>query len=366
MQGGVTRVGLGLVVAALLAGCEQEVPEIPEQVRPIRTFTVAEVASGQVRKFAGVIAASDSSSLSFQIGGNVHQVLVNQGDQVEAGQTLAVLDQEPFRLNVQAADADLKSAQADLEQKRADYDRQKTLYERGWVARAAFEVAERAFRTAVTRVDYAVARLDLANRDLRNTTLAAPFDGFIARRMVDPFVEVRAGQALFELEVKGGFEAAFGVPETSIRQVVLGMPASVIVPQSETAIEALITEIGSAAGAGNAFPVKAAILEPPVTLRSGMTAEVTLLLARQDRPGGYLVPLSAVAPGEQAGQGFVFVYEPSSSTVRRTPVSSAETLSSNMVAVTGIEAGDIVATAGVNFLVDGQAVALLEPGAAGS
>jgi multidrug efflux pump subunit AcrA (membrane-fusion protein) len=68
-------------------------------------FTITDVASGQVRIFSAVIEASDSSSLSFQIGGNVREVKVNQGDQVARDQVLAVLDQEPFRLNVQAAAA---------------------------------------------------------------------------------------------------------------------------------------------------------------------------------------------------------------------------------------------------------------------
>ncbi len=77
-------------VAGLLTACEDEPPPVPEQVRPIRTFTVTDVASGQVRKFSGVIEASDSSSLSFQISGNVHEVLVNQGDQVTGGTVLAV------------------------------------------------------------------------------------------------------------------------------------------------------------------------------------------------------------------------------------------------------------------------------------
>ena len=53
MAGCGVRVGIGLLAAAFLAACEGEAPEVPQQVRPIRTFTVAEVASGQVRKFAG-------------------------------------------------------------------------------------------------------------------------------------------------------------------------------------------------------------------------------------------------------------------------------------------------------------------------
>ena len=357
---------LSLAVAGLVAACEGEPPEVPEQARPIRTMTITDVASGQVRNFSGLIQASDTSSLSFQIGGNVLEVKVNQGDQVTAGQVLAVLDQEPFQLNVQAAEAGLQDARATAAQTEADFERNKTLYERGWVARVRYDNAERDFLSAASRVDYAVARLELARRDLRNTTLSAPFDGFISLRDIDPFVEVRPGQRLFQIDAEGGFEAAFGVPETTIAQVVLGMAATVSSPQIQGPMEALITEVGSAAGTGNTFPVKAALIEPPTNVRAGMTADVSLLLADDAAESGYLVPLTAVRAGDRAGEGFVFVYDPESSTVRRTLVKSTQVLVGNVVAVTGVEVGDIVATAGVNFLVDGQSVKLMEQVGSGS
>ena len=363
MRSSLLRLLLSLPLVAILGACEDEPPLIEERVRPIRTITVTDAASGQVRKFSGVIEASDTSNLSFQIGGNVQEVNVNQGDQVTQGQVLAVLDQEPFRLNVQAAQANLQTARAEVAQAAAEFDRQATLYEQGWVARARYDNAERDYRSAASRVDYAVARLDLAQRDLRNTTLTAPFDGFLSVRSIDPFVEVQAGQRLFQIDAVGGFEAAFGVPETTIDRVILGMPASVAFRNFNSPIEALVTEVGSAAGTGNTFPVKAALMEPPEAVRPGMTAEVTLTLADESSRSGYLVPLSAVTPGDNPDEGFVFIYDSDTGTVRRTLVKPLETLARNVVAVTGIQGGDIVATAGANFLVDGQAVELLKPSA---
>ena len=358
------RMCLALGAVGLLLACEGEPPEVSERVRPLRTFTVTEVASGQARQFSAVIEASDNSSLSFQVGGNVQEVRVNQGDQVTQGQVLAVLDQEPFKLDITAAEADLENAEAFVVQKRADYERHKYLVEQNAVARVAFEAADREYRTALTRVSYTNARLDLARRDLRNTTLVAPFDGFISKRTIDPFVEVQAGQELFQIDAEGGVEAAFGVPETSIDRVVLGMPASITMPQTGEPVDALVTEIGSAAGAGNTFPVKAALVDPPAGIRPGMTAQVELVLSRNNVADAYWVPLSTIAPGDNPREGFVFVYDPATSTVRRTAVKSAQSVAGNVVAITGVKAGDILASAGVNFLVDGQRVQLMGPVAA--
>ena len=348
-------------IAAALVGCEAESPTVPEQVRPIRTFTVTEVASGQVRRFSAVIQPGDTSQLSFQVGGNVREVRVSQGDKVAAGDVLAVLDQEPYRLDVRAAEAELARARAELANKRAEFERQRTLYRQGWVARVRFDNAERDYRAASSRVDYTLARLELARRDLANTTLAAPFAGSIAIRSVDPFVEVRAGQVVFQIDAEGGLEAEFGVPETVIAEIALGMPVQVQTPQVAQPLAALVTEIGSAAGAGTIFPVRAALTEPPPSLRPGMTAEATLTLAHGATDVGFFVPLSAVAAGEQPGDGYVFVYDPQTSTVNRRAVKSAPVARGNVIAVTGLKIGEKLASAGTSFLADGQRVALLVP-----
>ena len=352
---------VGIILVGVLSACDQQPAPVPEQLRPIRTFAVTEIASGQVRRFAGLIEASDSTSLSFQVGGNVREVRVSQGDAVRAGQALATLDTEPYRLSVQAAEAELGRARAYLTQARADFERHQRLLQQRAVAQAQFEVAQRNYQASQTQVDYAIARLDLARRDLRNTTLSAPFDGSIAARLVDPFVQVQAGQELFRIDAAGSRQASISVPETTIAQIGLGMPGTVTVPRIAEPVQARISEIGSSAAAGNAFPVKLALIDPPAAVRPGMTAEVTLLLPQAAVETSYFIPLSAVAPGERAGEGFVFVYDPASSTVRRTFVTSAGALASNMVAVKGVTMGDIVATAGVNFLIDGQKVTLMEP-----
>ena len=360
------RFCIGLALAAGVAGCGQETPPVPEQVRAIKTFIVTEVAEGQVRRFSGLIEAKNTSALSFQVGGTVREVRVNQGDTVTAQQPLASLNSEPYQLNVKLAEAELERARAYLAQTRVDYERHKRLLDQRAVAQARFEEAQRNFLTSNSDVELARAKLELARRDLRNATLTAPFDGLVAERLTDPFVEVQAGQTVFRIDAKSGQQAAIGVPETTIAQLVLGMPATVSVPRISEPIEAQISEIGSAAGPGKVFPVKAALIDPPPATRAGMTAEVMLRLPQAQTTASYFVPLVAIAPGDRSGEGFVFVYDPTSSTVRRIPVRSAGLLASNMVAVTGLDAGDIIASAGVSFLLDGQRVKMMEPSSAAS
>ncbi len=352
---------LGLVGLGL-AACEQEVPEIVEQVRAIKVITVTDPASGQTRKFSGIVQATDSSALSFQVGGNVQQVEVALGDHVEQGQLLAVLDKKPYELNLEAARSELQKAKAQHEEKRQEYRRQKTLFDKEWVSQAALDQAQAAFDSAKSQVNFATSKVNLAQRDLNNTVLTAPFAGTIAEKSVDPFVEVSAGQKLFEINADGAIEVALNIPETVISQLTIGMPVSVSLPtQANCDCKGRITEIGSAAGDANAFPVKAGLLDPPLVIRPGMSAEVTLVLSSETQQQAFLVPLSSISPGAERQRGYVFVFDPETSTVKQTPIRAGPG-SENLVAITdGVKAGDVIAVAGVSFLSDGQKVKLMQP-----
>jgi len=361
------RIGSSTIVAAvfattaLLAACEEDQAPPVEYVRAIKTFTVIELASGQVRKFSGLVQATQTSALSFQIPGNVRKVAVKLGDRVKKGQVLAVLDKKPYQLDVQAATADLEKARANLQQKRAEYGRQKKLYAKKWIAKARLDRVLSAYESTKSQVNYAVAKLNLAKRDLANTTLRAPFSGSIAGKYIDPFVEVRAGKKLFDLDIAGTLEVAFDVPETVISRIAVGMPVSFkFVAKGAARGKGRLTEIGSAAGRANAFPVKASLVDPSPDIRSGMTTEVTLVFESESRTAGYMVPLAAIAPGKAEREGYVFVFDDKAGAVRKRPV-KARGAQENMIAVEGVKPGDVIAIAGVNFLVDGQKVKLLNP-----
>ena len=354
-----------LVVGAVMAlvACREE-PELIEQVRAIKTVTVADTAGGATRQFSGIVQATDSSSLSFQIGGTVQEIRVDIGDQVTKDQVIATLDKEPFELDVQSAEAELRKAQSDEQHKKAEYERRRSLYERDVASKSELDVALYAYRKATSDVQNARAKLNLVRRDLLYTTLRAPFDGAVAARSVDAFVEVPAGQEIVRLDAKGTLEVAFDIPETIISRVAKGASVSIAFPTEGQPIQGNITFIGSAAGTANAFPAKARLIDPPDAIRPGMTADVTLPLASSDTQAtAYLVPITALAPGEEPEQGYVFVYDAASSSVKRKAVRLRPGVGTDALVPIqeGVQAGDVIAVAGVSFLTDGQRVKLMQP-----
>lgn len=351
------------VMLITLTAC-QDKPEVVEQIRALKTFTVSELADGQQRRFPGIIQATDSSTLSFEVGGKVQQVTVDIGDHVKKGQLLADLDTEPYKLDVQAAEADLATTRSEYRNKKKQFQRVDELVKKGWASKASWDVALSDRDSARNRINFATSKLNLAKRDLRLTKLTAPFDGSIAARSVDPYVKVLPGQKLFEINADGTMEVQFDISETIIAKIHLGMPVSVKFPTLQGEVsEGRISFIGSAAGTANAFPVKADLLDSPTQIKPGMTADVDFTLRDENLTAGYLVPLAAVAPGDDAAFGYVFIYDPETSKVRKTPIEiPKDSAQNNMVQISkGVNAGDQIAVAGVSFLSDGQQVKLMQP-----
>ena len=348
------------LTGCVLTACKEKV-EIVEEIRSLKTITVSEVATGKIRKFSGIVAATDSSNLSFEVGGSVETVNVDIGDRVHKGKALAVIDKEPYLLDVDAAQAELASAEAKVVNAKEDYDRQKRVFEQGAGAKGKLDRAKYDLDAARSQVNFQIAKLNLAKRNLSKTTLVSPYDGYIAWRAVDPHEEVTIGQKVFVIDAKGALEVELAVPETTINRIHIGTPVSAQFPTlPDRSVKGKISYIGSAAVKSNAFPVKVALVGSVVDLSPGMTAEVSLLMKDDVQIAGYRVPIQAILPVQEVGQGYTFVYDPQTSTVRKTPIKTFGTEQNLIIVSEGLSAGDIIAVAGVSFLADGMKVKLLE------
>jgi RND family efflux transporter MFP subunit len=315
-------------------------------------------------KFPGVVEATDSSSLSFEVYGNVQELKVDVGDEVTVGQLIAVLDKRKFELNVTSAQAAVGRANAQLTEKRKDLDRLKRIkkLDPGAVSEAAIDQSDAAYKSAQEAVGYNSSQLNLAKRDLQKTELIAPFDGVISKRYVDVFREVKRGEPIFDLYIQGAMEAVIDIPEIAIDDIYIGLRCEIQFPKDPDRVyQGSVSEVSSAAGAASTFPVKVAILDAGGQILPGMSAQVNLLLSQEDEESGYLIPISALSPGDEGAKGYVFVFDPETSTVKRTPVRMRAGLVDNNVAVEeGVKPGDIIAMAGVSFLENGQKVKLME------
>ena len=349
-----------LCISVALTACKEK-PEIIEVVRTIKTVTVSEQAAEKIFKFSGLVAAVDSSGLSFEVGGRVEVVEVDIGDRVKKGQVLAVLDPETYLLRVAEVKAELVKARDNVTKTKAEYERQKRIFEEGAGAKRHVEVSEYNYKSARSAVNYQIARLDNAKRDLRKTKLLSPYHGAIAWRSIEPNEEVHVGQKVLEINASGKMEVQLAIPETTVNRIHLDDLTTVAFPTLPgDTVKGRISYIGSAAVKANAFPVKVELIDPHDNIKPGMTAEATLSIEDEDHQPGFLVPIQAILPTSEANQGFASLYGPETSTVKKTAIRYGGTQQGQAIVHEGLAGGDIIAVAGVSFLADGLKVKLME------
>lgn len=352
------------ILAAFGCGKEEKPPEV---IRSIRWIKVVETTTMQVRMISGTTKPVDQTALSFAVGGTVEKVEVRLGDQVRKGQVLAELDQQPFVLGVREAEAGLLKAQAGRVERRANYERYLALYESNNASKAELDEARASFDSAKSQVKAATAQLGLARRDLRKTRLIAPFNGTISVKEIEPHVEVRRGKAIFGLDgEESGFEVSSAVPETLVLHLNVGDEADVVFPAlSNRRVPGVLTEVGLRSRAATTFPVTVQLQEEFPALRSGMSVEVAFQYIPESETGepvatGLAVPIAALLMGAEKTT-FVFIYDEKSSTVKKTQIKLLNLRDNDVIVEPEtLKAGDILATAGVQFLTDGQKVNLMK------
>lgn len=341
-----------------LIGCGSSDKDAPR--RAIQYMEVSEPGKGQVRRISGVVESGNEAELSFQIAGYVASVAVASGDHVESGQTLATLDEKPYRLSLDAANAELTKAKAIHVEKKSDYEAKATLFEKKFVSKTVVDNARAEYEAAEQNIESAKAKQALAQRDLDNTVLKAPFKGDIASRKVDAGMNVTAGQPILRLLGKDGYEVSVSLPESLRHQVKIGSHVDILFPSIGGARrKGEVTEIAAATESGNAFVTKISVTDP-AGLYTGLTAEVWFELGGETSASNYLIPVSALVPSTEKSFAYVFVYDPETETVKKTRVEVKDVRENNVEITSGLKAGDKIATAGVHFLSDGQSVTLYQ------
>lgn len=361
------KLAAGFLAVAMLTACggDEEVTE--ETVPRVKLYTVGAADSERSRRFSGSVAASEEAPLSFALSGTVEEIRVNVGDVVREGQLLARLDDEPMRIALDSARANLAVSRANLDEAKSTYDRFTRLSSSGAVSQADLETATAAYSSARSSVRGAQADIDRLERDLENASLVAPFDGTVAARSIEPFQEVTPGQAAFVLETTASLEASVQIPENMIGEVSIGDYVDVRFPAlPDVTARGAVQTIGSRAESGNAFTVTVLLFGDNPGVRPGMTAGVTFNLSDSDGELVYLIPVSAIAidvglardasPTNTPTSAPVLVFNEESSLLELRIVEFGDLRGNDLEVVNGLSEGDKIVSAGVPFLREGQQV----------
>ncbi|WP_157197705.1 MULTISPECIES: efflux RND transporter periplasmic adaptor subunit [Methylomonas] len=355
------RLLAGLLLPLMIsAGCSDQDKPTSAVVRPVKVFRIEQNTVAGARSFAGEVRARIETPLSFRVAGKLLERKVDVGDPVGKGQLLAILDGNDYRLAVQSLKAQLASAQADSTFLRDDLVRYRELLVQQVISPPEFERHETAYTTARERTAALEAQLAEANNQLSYTELHADRDGVVTALAVEAGQVLAAGQAVVTLAQLDEKEIHFDVPEHRLTEIQRQQEVNVSLwTDEDRLLKARIREIASAADpASRTYRVKASLLEGLDAVQLGMTATVHIAA---NTASGIAIPLSAVyTPQNQPDHRLVWVVDERAATVKSVPVRLGETQPGERIAVEGLAAGQLLVSAGVQRLAEGQAVRLPE------
>jgi len=359
-----TCVALAALAAIVASGCSESEADTERVIRPVRYTQVFAAGSARQRTFAGTARAASEQDLSFRVGGTLRRVTAKLGNRVRPSDTLAELDPSDFELKRQQAEASLAEARAQLRNAQASYERTLLLYENRSAARADVDAARASFEAAKAVVASSETGLRLAEQQVDYTRLIAPVAGTIARVDVDVNETVTAGQPVVVLASAGRPEVGVAIPEVFIGLIRPRSDVRVTVDAvPDSVFAATVTEIGVVSTGSGTFPVTVQLSTAADQVRSGMAAEVTFTVSGRAGTTADVILVPSEAVGQDRKGRFVFVLQQDSgdvTTAWRRAVEIGPLTAEGLEVLSGLEDGDLVVTAGIRSLVDGQVVRLLQ------
>jgi RND family efflux transporter MFP subunit len=315
--------------------------------------------------YPGEIKAWKETSLSFRVDGPLVDVAKKPGERVFQKELLMQLDPRDYRDRIRILEAELDGALARANKASQDFTRAKQLFAKNVIAKADYDLARSNAASQNASVKNIRAQLSVAQHQLKDTSLRAPYDGIVTAQLVENHEMIRAGQIVMRMHDISTLEISTNIPENDIGQLLLqkGSKAVLTVPSlSSRLFTAALKEWSTEADkTTRTYNVTFSLPAPPDnSLLPGMTAEITLRNLKTRKPV-MTVPLDAVT-ADSEGNSIIWVYDEKSGKVASKKVVTAEMYDDDRIIVNaGLEGNELIITGGVHFLVEGLQVEPLKP-----
>jgi HlyD family secretion protein len=267
-------------------------------------------------------------------GGMVVRVMVEPGQWVGAGQTLAVIERSVQSQVAQQQSAQIQVAQADARLAQANLDRAQALVSRGFISKADLDTKRATRDAANARVRVAQANLGETRARIGRLDVRAPAAGLVLARNVEAGQVVGAGSGpLFRIAEGGMMEVQARLSDQDLVNVHAGLPATVNPTGTAIQIAGQVWQVSPLVDPASRQGIARVSIPYQSVLRPGAFAAVTLTAGAANVP---LLPQSAVSSDDKGS--FVYIVGPDNR-VRRQPVTVGQ-VDDHGVSITAGLAGD--------------------------
>ncbi len=344
-------------IAAMLCACTPDKPTA-EALRAVRTVELRYDKAQQTDRYVGTVQARHEVDQAFRVGGKVVQRRVEVGQTVRVGDVLAVLDDTDYRLAEQAARQQLLAAETQARQADSDRQRLDALKSDGSVSPSDEEHAQSGAQTAHAAAVADAKKLELARNQVEYTVLRASQSGVVTAVRFEVGQVVAGGQPIVAIANQGEPEIVVDVPEDYLATFKTARFKALLASAPDQIFDVVLREL-SAQAAPQTRTYRAR-LKPATPLRLPLGATATLIVSRTAAEAP-VAAIPAAAITQNKGQPAVWVVRPAGSE----PMGTVDLMRvavhgyhNDEVLISGLPAGELVVTAGVQKMAPGLRVAL--------
>lgn len=345
-------IGIILIIGLLWAGSHYwKKWSAPAGGGPAVPPTVVDVAAAQQQewydqiKATGTMSAFQGVMLKPQVAGQITKIQFQSGTYVKKDTAL-------FQIYPDIIKAQLERNQAALKLTQLDYARGKTLFEKNVISRQDFDKITSDLQQNQANVAQAEAQLVQYN-------ITAPFDGMLGLKEVDVGSYVTMGQNLVQLQQITPIRVEFTVPEVYLGKIALGQTVDIAPSYNpELTIAGKVYALNSAINTDTrTLAIWAKVPNEDRKLMPGMFVEVTLYAGNQNKV--VTVPQTSIVYSPQG----LYVYKVVDHKAVKTIVTVGLRKGNDIEVKSGLNAGEVVVTAGQIKLTDNAPVMVKPPAA---
>ncbi|CAN5869290.1 efflux RND transporter periplasmic adaptor subunit [soil metagenome] len=353
----VSSVAAAAFAAVAISGCSRPAPP-EEPLRAVKITTVGVSTFDTEPEFSAEVRARVESRIGFRVGGKITKRQVDMGQHVNAGQVLAQLDPQDFKLAADAARAQVAAATTNRDIAASDLKRYQGLRDQNFISGADLERRETTYKAAQAQYEQAQAQLSSQGNQANYTTLVADVPGIVTAIEAEPGQVVTSGTPVVRIAQDGARDVVFAVPEDRAALIKPGAPVTVRGWAGGAELDGKVREVAASADAvTRTYTVKVAIDAATAPALGATVYARPQSLSRSGTPVIKL-PTSAL---RQEGQGSaVWVLDKDTMTVRSQPVQVATADGNAAVISGGLAPGMMVVVAGVHVLQPGQKVSIYQ------
>ncbi len=322
-----------------------------QHVQPKSTFQnptvsvqVAKVSSADIPNYLvsmGVLQAQQISNISSDVAGKVANILYQPGAYIKKGTPLIQLDNRTYQ-------ADLDSAKAALALAKVTYERNQSLESVGAQPKQVIDQMRADFLQAQAKVASMQTLVD-------ETTIRAPFDGYVGAKNVNVGDYVQVGQTLTILVNRERLQVNYQFPERYLLQLKLGQTVTLTLPsepkKDRTQFYGVLTYISPAVDpTTHSVALQADVPNPDNRLAPGLFVKVKESIGVSQQ--AMVVPEASLVPTITGAE----VYRVINGKAEAVPVQVGETFSNQVQILNGLKMGDIIVVAGQQMLNTGTPV----------